>query len=56
MNSDKDAEICPNCGLRMIDPEVCDFCDYKRHENLDLYKTFKVLTRTLSRFINETSI
>ena len=39
MNSDKDAEVCPNCGLRRLDPDVCDFCDYRRHEDPDLNKT-----------------
>jgi|TARA_R100000789_G_C2895906_1_gene118915 hypothetical protein len=44
MNNDEDAVMCPNCGLRMTDPEVCDFCDYKRHEDPDLDKALDELT------------
>tara|TARA_R100000008_G_C3557877_1_gene154288 strand:+ start:617 stop:739 length:123 start_codon:yes stop_codon:yes gene_type:complete len=35
MENNEDTEMCPNCGLRMVDTEVCDFCDYKRRDDGD---------------------
>jgi len=29
---DETKEACPKCGIRMIDPEVCDYCHYKRYK------------------------
>jgi|TARA_R110000737_G_scaffold342762_1_gene367908 hypothetical protein len=29
---DEAEEMCPKCGMRLFDSEVCDYCHWRRHE------------------------